>query len=325
MAQKLHKGLVAAWLCGLACWVPPSAVAQTKSVAVLASEGNAATDALRIGVRDALKGGGFVEGRNFKFVSEVAPADEEQLSLRARSLVLSRPDVLVALSASAAHALMLHTKQIPIVFAGVSDPVQAELVPNWSASGTNVTGVAKSLPMTRRVAFIRQVVPQARRVGVVYNPVDAALMTTVKEFQEELTKAGLLLVEVGTARAIDVASAARSLIGKIDVLQTFSDSNTQTAYPGLVKVANDAKIPLFAIDTASVQAGALGAVVVTDREVGATAGRQVLKILRGTKPGVIAPEFVGKAELQLNLGAAKKQGVTMTDALVKTSVVIAKE
>ena len=320
----IYRAYLAVLLFGLTLLVASGAWAQTKSVFVLGTESGPGAEALRDGLREALRAVGFVEGRNLKMVSETVEGDEQRLNQQALNLVLGRPDVLVALSAPAAQALIRHTKQMPIVFAGVTDPVQAELVPSWSASGTNVTGVSDVLTMTRRVQLIRQFVPQARRVGVVYNPSDAASVVVIREFQEQLTKSGMLMVEVAAQRSLDVAAASRSLIGKVDALHTFWDSHTQAAYPGLVKVANDAKIALLAADTASVQAGALAALVVTERDVGAAAGRQVIRILRGTKPGSIAPEVVSRPQIQLNLVAAKKQGVSLSESVLKNATVLVK-
>jgi putative ABC transport system substrate-binding protein len=305
--------------------VAPTVWAQTKSVSILGTERTAGAEAMRDGLRESLKAVGFVDGRNLKMVVETVVDDEQHLSQQALSLVLGRPDVLVALSIPAAQALMRHTKQMPIVFVGVTDPVQAELVPGWSASGTNVTGVSDLLPMVRRAQLIRQFVPQARRVGVVYNPADAASVVVIREFQEQLTKAGMLMVEVAALRAVDVAAAARSLIGRVEAIHTFWDANTQAAYPGLVKVANDAKIALLAADTASVEAGALAALVLPEREVGAAAGRQIIRILRGTKPGSIAPEVISRPQIQINLAAAKKQEVSLSESLLKAALVVVKQ
>ena len=320
-----YRLYLAALLFGFALVVVSGARAQTKSVSVLSTERGPNAEALRDGLRDALKAVGFVEGRNLKLVVETVEDDEQRLSQQALNLVLLRPDVLVALSAPAAQALMKHTKQMPIVFAGVTDPVRAELVPGWSASGTNVTGVSDLLTMARRVELIRQLIPQARRIGVVYNPTDAASVVVIREFQEQLTKAGMLMIEVAALRALDVAAASRSLIGRVDAIHTFWDSHTQAAYPGLVKVANDSKIALFAVETVNVQTGALAALVVTERDVGAAAGRQVVRILRGVKPGSIAPEVIGRPQIQINLVSAKKQGVSLPDSLLKTATVVVKE
>ena len=81
----------------------------------------------------------------------------------------------------------------------------------------------------------------------------------------------------------------------------------------------------FAAETVNVQAGALAALVVTERDVGAAAGRQVVRILRGVKPGSIAPEVIGRPQIQINLVSAKKQGVSLPDSLLKTATVVVKE
>ncbi len=320
-----YRIYLAVLLSCLALLMAPTVWAQTKSVFILGTERGAGAEAMRDGLRDALKAVGFVEGRNLKMVVETVVDDEQRLSQQALNLVLGRPDVLVALSIPAAQALMRHTKQMPIVFVGITDPVEAELVPSWSASGTNVTGVSDLLPMARRAQLIRQFVPQAKRIGVVFNPADAASVVVVREFQEQLTKSGMLMVEVAALRAVDVSAAARSLIGRVDAIHTFWDSHTQVAYPGVVKVANDAKMALLAADTSSVQAGALAALVLPEREVGAAAGRQVVRILRGVKPGAIAPEIISRPQVQINLVAAKKQGVSLSDAVLKTAVAVVKE
>jgi putative ABC transport system substrate-binding protein len=64
--------------------------------------------------------------------------------------------------------------------------------------------------------------------------------------------------------------------------------------------------------------------VVSERDVGAAAGRQVIRILRGTKPGAIAPEVISRPQIQLNLAAAKKQGASLSETLLKNSTVIVK-
>jgi putative ABC transport system substrate-binding protein len=93
-----YRVVVAILLCGLALVATQSAWAQTKSVSVLGTERDAGADAMRDGLRDALKAVGFIEGRNLKMLSETVVDDEQRLSQQALNLVLARPDVLVALS-----------------------------------------------------------------------------------------------------------------------------------------------------------------------------------------------------------------------------------
>ena len=167
--------------------------------------------------------------------------------------------MIVGIATPSAQALVAATKSIPIVFSTVTDPVGAHLTPSWEASGTNVTGVSDMLALDKQIELIKKVVPGAKRIGMVYNPGEANSVVVVKELKELLPKMGLSLVEASAPRSVDVSSAARSLVGKVDAIYTNTDNNVVSAYEALVKVGNDAKIPLIASDTDSVKRGAIAA------------------------------------------------------------------
>src|SRR5699024_6485690 len=129
--------------------------------------------------------------------------------------------------------------------------------------------------------------------------------------------AGLSLVEATAARTVDVGAAARSLVGKVDVIYTNTDNNVVSAYEALVKVGNDAKIPLIASDTDSVGRGAIAALGVNYHDLGVQTGAMVIKILKGAAPGTLASQTSDKLELHVNRAAAQKQGVTLTEPFLK--------
>ena len=149
-------------------------------------------------------------------------------------------------------------------------------------------------------------------------------MVVVKQLQELLPKAGMTLVEAAAPRTVDVAAAARSLIGKVDVIYTNTDNNVVSAYESLVKVGNDAKIPLIASDTDSVKRGAIAALGINYHDLGVQTGKLVGRILKGEKPGELASETSTKLELFVNPGAAAKQGVTLPEALIKSATEVVK-
>jgi putative ABC transport system substrate-binding protein len=121
-----------------------------------------------------------------------------------------------------------------------------------------------------------------------------------------------------------VGSAAKSLIGKVDVIYTNTDNNVVSAYEALVKVGNDAKIPLVASDTDSVKRGAIAALGVNYYDLGRQTGKVVVRVLKGEKPGDIASETSSKLELFVNTAAAQKQGVTLSPELVKSAKTVIK-
>ncbi len=301
-----------------------SAHAADKSVAVTAIVEHPALDAVRDGVQAALKAEGFESGKNLKWQYQSAQGNTGTAAQIARKFVGDKPDAIVAIATPSAQAVVASTKTVPVVFSAVTDPVAAKLVPNWEPSKTNVTGVSDLLALDKQMDLVKKVVPAAKRIGMVYNPGEANSVVVVKELQKLLPTLGMTLVEAAAPRSVDVSSAARSLIGKVDVIYTSTDNNVVSAYEALVKVGQDAKIPLVASDTDSVKRGAVAAYGINYRDLGEQTGRMVARILKGEAPGAIKPEVSTKMELFVNPGAAEKQGIKLSDALIKSATEVVK-
>ena len=298
--------------------------ADTKSVAVTAIVEHPALDAVRDGVKDALKAAGYEDGKNLKWQYQSAQGNTGTAAQIARKFIGDKPDAIVAIATPSAQAVIASTKTVPVVFSAVTDPVAAKLVPSWEASKNNVTGVSDLLALDKQMDLVKQVVPNAKRIGMVYNPGEANSAVVVKELQALLPKMGWTLVTAAAPRSVDVSSAARSLVGKVDVIYTNTDNNVVSAYESLVKVGQDAKIPLVASDTDSVKRGAVAAYGINYRDLGEQTGRMVVRILKGEKPGDIKTEVSSKMELFVNPGAAEKQGVKLPDDLVKAAAQVIK-
>lgn len=295
----------------------PTAFAQ--SVAVTSIVEHPALDSLKDGVHEALAAAGYTEAKGLKWQFQSAQGNTAIAAQIARKFVGDNPNVIVAIATPSAQAVVAATKSIPVVYAAVTDPVAAQLVPSLDPSGTNVTGVSDALSLEKQVELIQKVVPNAKKIGMVYNPGEANSVVVVKRMRELLPKAGMTLVEASAARTVDVGAAARSLVGKVDAIYTSTDNNVVSAYESLVKVGDSAKIPLIASDTDSVKRGAIAALGVNYHDLGLQAGKLVIRILKGEKPGDIASQTSDNLELYVNQGAAKRQGVTLSDALVQSA------
>ena len=293
--------------------------AEEKSVAVTAIVEHPALDAVRDGIQDALKKAGYESGKNLKWQYQSAQGNTGTAAQIARKFIGDKPDAIVAIATPSAQAAVAATKTVPVVFSAVTDPVVAKLVSNWEPSKTNVTGISDMLALEKQIALIQQVVPGVKRVGMVYNPGEANSVVVVKQLQKLLPEHGMTLVEAAAPRTVDVSSAARSLIGKVDVIYTSTDNNVVSAYEALVKVGQEAKIPLVASDTDSVKRGAIAALGINYRDLGEQTGRMVVRILQGEKPGDIAVESSDKLELYVNPSAAEKQGVKLSPALINSA------
>ena len=314
-----HLPWMALGTLSLAMTAMAPASAQEKSVAVTAIVEHPALDAVRDGVQAALKEAGYESGKNLKWQYQSAQGNTGTAAQIARKFVGDKPDAIVAIATPSAQAVVAATKSVPVVYSAVTDPVAAKLVPSMEPSKTNVAGVSDVLALDKQIELIKQVVPGAKRIGMVYNPGEANSVVVVKELQKLLPSMGLTLVEAAAPRSVDVSSAARSLISKVDVIYTSTDNNVVSAYEALVKVGQDTKIPLVASDTDSVKRGAIAALGINYRDLGEQTGRMVVRILKGEKPGDIKSETSSKLELFVNPGAAEKQGVKLSDALIKSA------
>jgi len=312
LSRSLAAGLA------LAAMLAPAGVS-AQSVAVTSIVEHPALDSIKDGVKEALEAAGYTQAKGLEWQFQTAQGNTAIAAQIARKFVGDKPDVIVAIATPSAQAVVAATKTIPVVFSAVTDPVAAQLVEGRGPSGTNVTGVSDELALEKQVELIRQVVPDAKHVGMVYNPGEANSVVVVERMRELLPKAGMSLVEASAARTVDVGAAARSLVGKVDVIYTSTDNNVVSAYEALVKVGNDADIPLVASDTDSVKRGAIAALGVDYRDLGLQTGRMVVKLLQGEKPGDIAWETSDKLRLFVNPRAAHAQGATLSGALLESA------
>ncbi|WP_425473346.1 ABC transporter substrate-binding protein [Verticiella sediminum] len=292
------------------------AFAQDKSVAVLAIVEHPALDSVRDGVREVLAEAGYEEGKNLRWQYQSAQGNVGTAAQIARKFVGDKPDAIVGIATPAAQAVVAATRSVPLVYSAVTDPIAAQLVPGWEPSGTNVTGVSDELALERQIELIKEILPDAKRVGMVYNPGEANSAVVVRQMKELLPKHGMTLVEAAAPRTVDVGSAAGRLAGKVDVIYTSTDNNVVSAYEALVKMGNDTDTPLIAADTDSVKRGAIAALGLNYKDLGRQTGAIVVRILKGEKPGDIASARSDNVDLFVNLRAAQAQGVEVPQAVI---------
>lgn len=314
MKFKALSAFIAPLALSLGCVLGSAVMAQTVSVSSIVE--HPALDSVSEGIKDVLTEKNYRPEDGFKWQFQTAQGNTAIAAQIARKFVGDDSDVIVAISTPSAQAVVSATKSIPVVYAAVTDPVAAQLVSTMGPTGTNVTGVSDALSLEEQVDLILRIVPEVKNIGMVYNPGEANSVVVVEELRKILSAKDIGLVEATAARTVDVGAAARSLVGKVDAIYTNTDNNVVSAYESLVKVGNDAKIPLIASDTDSVERGAIAALGINYYNMGRQVGEMVDRILQGEEPGTIASEYGKELELFVNLTAAKNQGVELTDELV---------
>jgi putative ABC transport system substrate-binding protein len=280
-----------------------------------------ALDADQKGFENALTTSGFKEGVDVIYDRQNAQGDMNKANAIAQKFIDDKVDLIHAIATPTTQAVVKITRDIPVVFSSITDPISAEIVPKDSApgkkTGSNVTGVSDRWPVFRQMEIYSKFIPEAKQWGTIYNPGEANSVVHIKDMREAAKKLGLELIEVTITDRSEVPQAINSLVGKVKAVVISSDNTAISDFETIVKVCNEKKIALFAGDVDSVPKGAVAAYGLDYFLVGYSAGKKAVVVLKGLKAGEIPWGPVEKFSLVINASAANIQGVTIPPDVLK--------
>jgi putative tryptophan/tyrosine transport system substrate-binding protein len=268
-------------------------------------------DAATEGFKKALKD----KGIKATFDEQNAQADMNNTQTIANNFVGDKVDLIFANATPSATAALNATKEIPIIFTSVTDPVGAGLVEAFDKPGKNITGTTDNHPdaTKKTIYFITEEV-KAKKVGVIYNSGEQNSVVQIKEVKKLAEEKGAKLVEVSVSTTAEVKQAAESLVGRVDAIYIPTDNTVVTALDSVISIANSKKIPLFVGELDSMKKGAVAASGFSYFDLGYQSGLMAAEILSGKKkPSEIPVELPSSLKLVINKSAAEAQGLKVKD------------
>jgi putative tryptophan/tyrosine transport system substrate-binding protein len=261
---------------------------------------------------------GWVEGHNLAIDYRWAEGRSERFADIAAEIVRLKVDVIVAATTPAALAAKQATSVIPIVFAGVSDPVGTGLVASLARPGANVTGLSNLISDTggKRLEFLREFVPGLRRLAIMANVSNPAVALQVAEVQPAARTFGLEVAILEVRRVEDIASAFDALKGRTDALYVRADPLMYTNRIRINTLALSVRLPTMHGLREYVEAGGLMSYGANIADHFRRNAEYVDKILRGAKPGDLPIEQPTKFDLVINLTTAKALGLDIPPTLL---------
>ncbi|WP_337220799.1 ABC transporter substrate-binding protein [Vibrio cholerae] len=314
--MRAGKVIATAVLAGAALLSSQSIMAKTAKVAVSQIVEHPALDATRQGLLDGLKAKGYEESKNLEFDYKTAQGNPAIAVQIARQFVGENPDVLVGIATPTAQALVSATKTIPIVFTAVTDPVGAKLVKQLEQPGKNVTGLSDLSPVEQHVELIKEILPNVKSIGVVYNPGEANAVSLMELLKLSAAKHGIKLVEATALKSADVQSATQAIAEKSDVIYALIDNTVASAIEGMIVAANQAKTPVFGAATSYVERGAIASLGFDYYQIGVQTADYVAAILEGKEPGSLDVQVAKGSDLVINKTAAEQLGITIPEAVL---------
>jgi putative ABC transport system substrate-binding protein len=323
MMRRLVNWKKAAWLAGAAMLMSATAVAAAdlKKVGIATIVEVPQLVETKDGVIKGLAERGFVVGKNIEIDYQNSNGNMSTQQQVAKKFVGDALDVIVPITTPTAQAMVTATKDIPIVFVDVTDPLKAKLIPQFKAPGGNVTGVSDAAPIAAQLKLFKQIVPGLKKLGFVYNPGLDSSKATLGWVQEQGKPLGIEVVEAAAPTTNEVIPATNQLIGKVDAIYVPNDTTVVAALETVVKIGKDTKIPVFTGETRGVSRGSVASLGLNYTQVGIMAGHMVADVLEGKKPGtidvILAYEKLPDNVVVVNKGAAAAMGVPLSEAVLK--------
>ena len=245
-----------------------------------------------------------------------AIGDAANVNLMAQSLVDDDVDLIYAIATNAAQAVFAATQDqnIPVVFNAVTDPVDAGLVESMKAPGNHATGVSDVAPIDKQIALIKEVLPNVKNVGILYNTGEDNSRVQIEIAESEAKKLGINIITQGISNTSEIETASIQLVSQVDAMYNITDNMIVNATAQVVSIANDAKIPVFAAESGQMDQGILAADSIDYKNLGKNAGEIARSILvDGKVPQDIAVKTVDETVLFLNQDVAKSLEIDLSD------------
>ncbi len=244
------------------------------------------------GFKQGLAENGFKEGTEVTFSASHTNFDASLVPQMVTKLQAEGPKLIYTVTTPVSQIAMqtLAGSGIPIVFTAVTDPVAAKLVPSWEAGGDTITGASDMQDIPAILEFAKKLFPNAKRIGVPYNPGEANDVAILETIKTAGAAAGYEVVEVGVDNVNDIQQRIASLAGKADIIYVPASNLIQPAVPAVASAAMQAGIPIINSDDSVVRNGTVPAAFsVNYTQVGVAAGKMAAEILKGKSPKEIAP------------------------------------
>lgn len=278
---------------------------------------DATMEAGLVGLWDGLKELGFVEDSNLTIIRQ--HANGEMANLQPIHLNMDNEDIdLILINTTPAITAAVSTvKKHPMVFTMTYTPLEAGAGKSYTDHLPNITGVGSFPPVEKTFDFIRDVFPNVKRIGTVYNSSEINSVKVVEKARKYIKDKGITLIENTVVNTSEVYQATYALCLKnIDVVWVTGDNTALQSIPGIVKVCKDNKIPLILNDVDYVQQGALAAVGIGWYATGKHTAPFVARVLNGESPANIDIENYVEEDITLNQEVAKTLGITFPDKYI---------
>ena len=295
---------------------------KTYKIGIIQQMEHPALDSAREGLEKYLKG---KSDAKFEITVKNAQGNNGTADTIAKQFVSDDVDLIYSIATNASQAAVNATggTDIPVVFNAVTDGVEAKLVTSNEKPGGNVTGVSDAAPLEKQLEMIREFLPEAKKIGMIYNIGEVNGKLQVKQVEKLASKYNFKIVKKGVSATTEIATAAEQLAGDVDCIYNITDNMVVSATASITDKANAKNIPVFAAEDGQMKAGLLASDSISYEKLGEQAGSVAYDILvNGKKAGDIPVETAKDTTLYINKKVAEQLGIKIPDSLAERATFV---
>ena len=277
-------------------------------------------DTCREGFIQGLEEEGLVEGENLEIKVNNADSDTGTAAQIADTFAADKVDLICAIATPSAQAAYNSARNtdIPVVYTAVTNPEEAQLADDQGMPVGAVTGTSDQLPVEAQLAMIREILPDAKTIGILYTTSEANSAYSITQYEKYAEEYGFTLETAGVTNTSEVSMAAASLLDKVDCLTNLTDNTVVSALPTVLDQANEKNIPVFGSEIEQVKRGCLAAEGLDYVNLGIETGKMAAQILKGeAKAEDMKYELLTDSSLYINQAVADNLGITVPDDMTQ--------
>jgi putative tryptophan/tyrosine transport system substrate-binding protein len=293
-----------------------------KKIGILQIVEHPSLNEIRESIIAELKDKGFKDGENIIIDYQNAQGDQSVIKSMAQKFVNNKYDLIIAIATPSTQAVVSQTKDIPILFSAVTDPIGAGIITNFENPGGNVSGTSNAISAEKVMGLAKEITPGIKKIGTIYNASETNAVWVIKSLKEYAAKNNLTVLEATVTGSSEVQQAAQSFVGKVDALFIPNDNTVATAMPTVSQIAIKAKLPVYVTADSLVRDGGLATYGINYTILGKETADMAIDVLNGKKVGDIPAKTMSNMNIYLNKDTAKAIGIELPQNLLKQAAEI---
>lgn len=295
---------------------------ETVNIGIIQYMQHASLDEAYQGFVDGLAEAGYVEGENLTLNYQNASGEVSNCQQICELFANNNTDLVLAIATPAAQsaANVFQETEVPVLFTAVTDAVGAGLVESNEAPGKNVTGTLDMPVIADQIAVIKDVLPDAQKIAILYTSSEANSEIQAEEAKAAAEALGMEAVVQTSSSSNDIPQVISSVVGTVDAIYIPSDNAFASAMATVNATAVENQIPVFCAVEAMIAEGGVATTAIDYYELGKQTAAQAVRVLDGEKASEIAVETQKECALVVNETFAASVGVEIPAEVVEKAV-----